>query len=431
MKQNPDSYLLYESGKFITYNIRLKCVMKNRVDAEALNKAAQIAFKRFPYYAKEVNILPNGEIEFRHNSRPLYVGPEGNRHVRFATKEVNYHLCSISYKENIIYFNMHHGLCGGCGMMFWVKSTLWHYVKEAFGVELEKGNIKTADTPLTEGETAFPDPEALEDAEPLGKINTDTVYVPALDYARHAVIAPGKALKYYEIEIEANDFMKYARSNDGSPNSILASLMFRAVCKVTSPKVAKAIRGNILCNYRADVGCPETYHDMVRLMSVYYPREKLENKDIEYLSTVTRSVMYMQMQPEYSVKTFKAACESKEGIDRQNGFLNKRVYAMTHSPYTKPPFGTFLISYVGREDWYGLENYIERTHCITDGHLMVEVNALRDKFFITFMELNSRHKFYDAFCEAMREENIHFTEHGGYERKLPFSIYPKKSKGYL
>ena len=423
MNQNPDSYLLYEAGKFITYNIRLKFVMYQPVDGAALEKAAQTAFKRFPYYAKELHILPNGEIELRQNDRPLSVTPTKNRNVRFGTADINYHLCSIDYEGNAIYFNMYHGFCGGCGIMFWIKSTLWHYVKEAFGVTLETGNIKTADTPFVEGETAFPEASALEDNEPVGTVTTDRAYIPAADYVT-TLLSPGET-KYFELELDSKDFMKYARSNDGSPNSILASLMFKAVCKVTSPKIAKAIRGNILCNYRADVGCPETYHDLVRLMSVFYPRE-LENRDIEYLSTVTRSVMYLQMQPEFSVKTFKAACKCKEGVDAQTGFMKKRLYAMTHSPYTKPPFGTFLISYVGRDEWYGLEDYIERVHCITDGHLMVEVNALRDKFFLTFMELNGKHKFYDAFCEAMREQNIHFKEYGCYNRMLPYSVLSKK-----
>ena len=427
MKQNPDSYLLYEAGKFITYNIRIKIVMKQAVNVNALKTAAQTAFKRFPYYAKKINILPNGEIELQDNPLPLSVKPASGKHTRLGTADINYHLCSIEYEGNVIYFNMHHGLCGGCGVMFWIKSTLWHYVKEAFGVTLEIGNIKTADTTFVDGETAYPDAASLSDDEPLGKVKTDTVYIPAADYAKQLLLTPFKDTKYYELELEAKDFMKYARSNDGSPNSILSALMFRAVCKVTSPKIAKAIRGNIICNYRGDVGCPETYHDLVRLMSVFYPRE-LESKDIEYLSTVTRSVMYVQMQPEFSAKTFKNALISKEGIDTKNGLLNKRLYALTHSPYKKSPFGTFLISYVGRDEWYGLENYVERMHSITDGHLMVEVNSLRDKFYLTFMELNGKHKFYDAFCEAMREENIHFKEYGGYERKLPYSVLPKKNK---
>lgn len=420
MKQNPNSYLLYEANKFITYNFRVKVVMKDNLNVTALEKAAQVAFKRFPYYSKEINILNNGEIELKQNNRPLVVRADNKKHTRFGTAEVNYHLCSIDYYENVIYFNIHHGLCGGCGAMFWIKSTLWHYVKEAYGVTLEKGNIKTADTPFAEGEEAYPDPASFTNEEPLGDVNLSTVYVPAVDYTKQLLLTPVRDTKYYELELDTKDFMKYARSNDGSPNSILSALMFKAVCKVTSPKIAKAIRGNILCNYRADVGCPETYYDLVRLMPVFYPRD-LENKDIEYLSTITRTMMYVQMQPEFSEKTFIEALKCKEGVDAQNGYMKKKLYALSHSPYTKPPFGTFLISYVGRDEWYGLENYVERIHSITDGNLLIEVNALRDKFYLTFMELSGR-KFYDAFCDSMREENIHFKELGSHNRKLPYVV---------
>ena len=427
MNQNPDSYLLYEAGKFITYNIRIKIIMKNAVNADALQKAAQIAFKRFPYYAKEMRIADNGEIELIPNERPLSVKPTENKHIRFGTEDINYHLCCIDYKDNVIYFNMYHGLCGGCGVMFWIKGTLWHYVKEAYGVTLEKGNIKTADSPFVEGETDYPDMSTFSDDEPVGSIKTDRVYIPAADYIKQLFLVPFQDTKYYELELEAKDFIKYARSNDGSPNSILSSLMFRAICKVVPPSRAKAVRGNILCNYRADVGCPETYHDLVRLMSIFYPRE-VESKSIEYLSTMTRSMMYLQMQPEFSTKTFRFAQKCKDDVDKQKGLTKKRLYALTHSPYTKPPFGTFLISYVGRDEWYGLEDYVDRIHCITDGHLMVEVNALRDKFFLTFMEVGNNRKFYEAFLEAMREENIHYKEYGVYERKLPHTVLPKKNK---
>ncbi len=425
MKQNPDSYLLYEANKFITYNIRLKVILKSPVDPEALNRAAQTAIKRFPYYAKEIKLNADGSIELLQNDRPLAVLPVNPNHTRLGSSEVNFHLCSIEYEGNTVYFNMYHGLCGGCGVMFWIKSTLYHYVSEAFGVTLEKGKIKTADTPFVPGETDYPDPDKLPNEEPVGTVKKDMCYIPAFDYARQILRTPRKDCRYYELELETGDFMKYARSNDGSPNSILSALMFRAICKVTSPSVAKAVRGNILCNYRADVGCPETYHDLIRLLSVYYPRE-LESKDIEYISTITRSLMYLQMQPEFSVESFRTTYKSKSGIDNVKGLKKKKLYAVTHSSFTKPPVGSFLISYVGKEDWGQLEDYIERTHCITDGHLMVEVTTLRDNFYLTFMEMNKNHKFYDAFCEAMREVGIHYREFGGYDRNLAFTVLPKK-----
>lgn len=425
MKQNPDSYLLYECGKFITFSIRLKLVMRDAVDPAALNTAAQKAFRRFPYYAKEIRIDQDGCIDLIPNDRPLAVTPTKSGHPVLGGPEANYHLCSIDYQGDTIYFNMYHGLCGGCGVMFWIKSTLYHYVEEAYGVSVERGNIKTADTPFIDGEMAYPDPGKLSDDEPLGEVEKGMAYIPALDYARQFVTTPFQDTKYFELELNTDQLIKYARSNDGSPNSILAALMFKAVCKVTNPKIAKAIRGNILCNHRADLGCPETYHDLIRLLSVYYPRD-LEDKDIEYISTVTRSLMYMQMQPEFSTKTFMTTYRNRGKTDERKGFLSKKLYAMTHSSFVTPPIGTFLISYVGKENWGGLEEYVKRIHCITDGHLMVEVNTIRDKFCLTFMELNKDHKFYDAFLEAMREEGIHYTEYGCYDRQLAYAKLPKK-----
>ena len=40
MKYSPDSYLLHESSKFITFNIRVKVVMKDAVSFEVLKETA-------------------------------------------------------------------------------------------------------------------------------------------------------------------------------------------------------------------------------------------------------------------------------------------------------------------------------------------------------------------------------------------------------
>ena len=44
MKYSPDAYLLHESNKFITFNIRIKVVMKEDVDHDVLKAAAEKAF---------------------------------------------------------------------------------------------------------------------------------------------------------------------------------------------------------------------------------------------------------------------------------------------------------------------------------------------------------------------------------------------------
>ena len=65
LKQNPDSYLLYESGKFITFNIRLKVIMKQKIDVDALKKAAQTAFS-------QASALPQMLFHARHTQENVY-----------------------------------------------------------------------------------------------------------------------------------------------------------------------------------------------------------------------------------------------------------------------------------------------------------------------------------------------------------------------
>lgn len=74
--------------------------------------------------------------------------------------------------------------------------------------------------------------------------------------------------------------------------------MFR-MCSRVFPK-AKQISAGIVCNYRKDVGCPETYRDLVRVLHARY-LPSMKDWPIEKLSTVTRGSMYLQMQPEHSV----------------------------------------------------------------------------------------------------------------------------------
>ena len=47
MKYSPDAYLLHESNRFITFNIRIKVVMKDMVKPDALRKAAEKRFAVF------------------------------------------------------------------------------------------------------------------------------------------------------------------------------------------------------------------------------------------------------------------------------------------------------------------------------------------------------------------------------------------------
>ena len=110
MKYSPDAYLLHESNQFITFNIRIKVVMKENVEPDTLTEAAQKAFKRFPYYSKQIHIDEDGGVDLIPNPRTVSVKAVSNKKTYLFSEAVNYQPCSIEYEDNCIYFYMY-GQC--------------------------------------------------------------------------------------------------------------------------------------------------------------------------------------------------------------------------------------------------------------------------------------------------------------------------------
>ena len=79
MKYAPDAYLLHEANSFITFNIRIKVIMKDPVNPVTLKTAAQKAFARFPYYAKQIHVDEDGGIDLIPNPRPICVSPVSSK----------------------------------------------------------------------------------------------------------------------------------------------------------------------------------------------------------------------------------------------------------------------------------------------------------------------------------------------------------------
>ena len=63
--------------------------------------------------------------------------------------------------------------------------------------------------------------------------------------------------------------------------------------------------------------------------------------------------------------------------------------------------------------------HIKGFYTITDGDLMLEVNALKDAFCITFQLINKDEKPLDLFCEVLRQENIPYSVSERYTRYMP------------
>ena len=414
MKYDFDSYLLYEVTPSSLYTVRAKIELNVLVNGEVLREAAQKAFRRFPHYSRTVRTDEHGAYILEPCSRPSCV-LEDNDPVVLGSARTNGLLFVITYCDNTVYFNFCHNFCGGSGGIMWIKTTLWQYLTDE-GYTVDPQGIIMPDAPIMPEETAVPDPGTFPEEDVIGQYKGGDSYYPMTEYLPYLIRPVKGGQVFYPITIEHQALMKYARENDGSPNSILSAAMFR-MCSRVFPD-AKQISAGIVCNYRKDVGCPETYRDLVRVIHARYLPE-MKDWPIDKLSTVTRGSMYLQTQPELSRETYRQVLAYRDEIDRREGNLFKKRYALKNSPLRNGVKDTFNISYVGKVDWGGLSPYVLEMYSLTEGHLMLEVNSVKDTFCIAFQVLNRDERYIEEFLKVLREEGIPYELGEMEESKMP------------
>ncbi|MBO5551700.1 MAG: hypothetical protein J5966_07050 [Lachnospiraceae bacterium] len=411
MKYDFDSYLLYERNRSVGFTVRIRVVMKEEVRPEILGPAAVKAFKRYPYYSQTVSVDDSGAYILHPCDAPIAVMPD-ELPVKLGGEETNGLLFAITYRNRDIYFNFSHNFCGGCGAMFWIKTTLWQYLTD-MGFEIPEEDIKLPGTPVTPGEVAVPDPSTLPGDEPLATSGAGDSFVPLTDYMEVMKDPQYAGPYYYPISIRKTELLKYARENDGSPNSILSAVLYKMSTRSFAD--AEQLSGKVICNYRGDVGCPETHCDLVRFIRTVY-KPVMKDWPVDKISTATRGSMYLQMEPEYSWRECRELYEMRQGIDEQPDLEAKKKYAVEHSLIQRRARDTFAVSYVGNAGWGALGDYIEGVYSITDGHLMLEVNATEEGFCISFQTLWKDGKYLKGFLKVLDEEGIHYQA-GELERK--------------
>lgn len=419
MKYSPDAYLLHEANRFITFNIRIKVVMKDPVAPEVLRSAAEKAFSRFPYYSKQINIDEEGGIDLVPNPRTICVSPVSTKKTYLFSEAVNYQPCSIEYEDNCIYFNMYHGMCGGCGTFLWVKTTVYEYICARYGVRPNPGSTILTDTPVLEEEFAFPKPEWIPDDAPVAKLKKDKVWSPDLDYLFGFANLVFRDSVHYELQIPKKDLMKYVSQNDGSPLSAIAAVMAKALYRAL-PKNKLPLRIETNHNYRGEVGCPKTHHDLLTHIFFLLPY-CAKDWPIEKLCTVIRGSTYLQSQPEYGYETLRRFFAYADAVDQVKGLKNKNKYASKFSHRVPDVRNSLLINYTGREDWGEMTNYVERAHVITDAHLLFEILDVGDNFCISLMQMNKKSIYLDQFCRILEEESIPYKVLGMFNNHLPIS----------
>ncbi len=416
MKYDFDSYFFYESIPRATLNIKIKVNLTEPVDGKALKESAVKAFHRFPYYKRKMRLDETGAHILEPSDEDLAVKEEGPERIVLGSEETHHLFFCITWTGKAVYFHAPHSICGGCGIMLWVKATLWQYLTDLHQTEISSEGILTPQTPFSPAETALPELGKAPAGECKPVKAFGNAYIPRDDYERF-FSDPFKGAVFIPIVLEQDELMTYARAHHGSPNSIFSAIMFKTLARVYHDRDVPFISARIVANYRADVGCPHTYHDLVRMLRVKYTTD-MASWPIGKLSAMTRERMRLQMQPELSWMELKRLMAFRAEIDAVQTHEGKMKYAFEHSLIKTAPWDTFTISYVGNLPWGGLADYVASSFAITEGHFIQEITALPGKFCFAFQQVVEDDKYLKAFLQILDEEHLHYEAGDMEEKKI-------------
>lgn len=389
-----------------TYNVRLGYFFSDYIIPEALEQATQETIKRYPYLATK--IVREGEsLIYVPNDLPIkvfkYTGP-----FSLGNKDVNYHLLAITYFENNISIHFNHSIGGGCRISKFIKTLLYKYFTIADNRNYDVDGVILPDSEIKKEESEFP---TLKKLPQLNYVLPPKLIKPSLQ------LENGKQTYFNSILLRQSDLMKFSKSHDGSPASIVSVFMFMALSKIYKDNTLP-INAGIAHNYINGIGYPNTTTDVVRTIFTTYPA-KSARLSAEFLSTITRASIYLQSDPYYCIQDIKKTIERFEEIEKQPTLEEKIQYAQKH-PRERAEFVnsnrlTFGISYSGRESFGEISKKIISINILLSSPLLVEISNTNDRFQLSIIQNTKSQKYFDAFCEVLKENNIPYFADGPFE----------------
>ena len=395
-KPNP---LLYGANEDFLSTFRLAIQMKETVDYNLLSRSVAKAMVRYPYFC----VFPEREGEnmvLRYNKRPLPVFAD-DRTVTLGSSDSRGHLISFGCKDKTIFIDVSHYLADGMGVDPLLKSLLFLYVSECYGVEgLATDRIRMPDSSVCEGEFAYPFPDRPIEAEPVVLPK-----VPEESYCLDSNAFDNEGLYAYHLHIPQKAMMAKASSSDGSPVSFLSVLLYRALHQL-DPNIDKPVVAHVQHQYRSILRAPMSHHSLVNYIPVVLA-PRLSQWDVEKQNTVVRGQVILKGGDEADVEAVNRLIKS---FPTDASFIDKKG-AMARYAQNSIRGKTFGISYVGKMDWCGLERYVDDLHAYigekhTKNMLLIEVMTVGENFSLTFMQSGRGRKYLNAFIEEIRARDI-------------------------
>ena len=398
---------LYEATPENPRTFRITIKLKDMVDEAVLKNAVRRTMKRFPYFCVRLAIDEQG-IYFEDNPLPTPV-----RHTDEPTNlgsfETNEHLLVFCWWKNKVHLDASHALSDGGGLSHLIPTFLYYYCSEYYGLDLSTEGIWLEDDEVAPEEWADP---AREEITYGSALLIDKWHKPAFQLMGAGVAKPSEKSVVYNIRISEKEFMRFNFSNEGSPGTVIALFLARAIESV-HPDVDLPIGIAMCVNQRPMLGAPLAHQSLVGDVRLVFDK-RIAAFPFETQVTVFRGMVAMQSDREM---VRREVCEYQDIMDALADLPTheeRSAYCRRLSDEKSKLF-TATVSYVGKASMGEAEFYVQEYHVLPstalpscETPLTLELSAVNGCFYVNFMQRFEGDEYLRAFIRQLRENDIDY-----------------------
>ena len=399
--------MLYLSTPEIPFVMGITATLKEPIEGEKLEEAVERLRQRFPYFyvraereGDDLYTVPNSlPVTVRNTWKPI------NLH----SSEANYHVMAVKYEGRRMAVEISHAMTDGTGFLPYFKSLLYCYLSFKTGLKFNSDGFRLPgdEIPKTETEDPFPGLDLDHTELPIYQKQ------PTKDFIKFGETLPADARdrSIFYLKLPEDMVMRYCKSNDGSPNVLIASLFSKAARDVdqTSERPFVSI---IAIDNKARLGNYDSYRQFAFTGFVDFPK-KLNHEPLDRILTMARGQLILQTQPENALQTVK---NSRDGFEQMKPLPLAQKAAIGRQVLGSH-MATTSISYVKSRSFGPLDEYIEEYYVLGEpstAEVLCEITCINQCFFLAFSQVFKTEAFLNAFigelgaigipCEIMRKE---------------------------
>ena len=236
-----------------------KITFKEAIDVQLLQEVVRRSFRRYPYFSEKV-VFDGNKYVLVTNDKPFVVYTDKDGPLDILGPGNNYYQIRMTVSDNILDARFFHGLTDGRGFSKFIKSVLYEYFSILNADAPDVPGVVLLDSKITDDELGDPflnrDFPAQQDREQDNKAQKDQkdaklFRLPLTEQADGNTYS-------FQIRMDEQQFMKYSRNVDGSPNAVIALLMARAILS-EHPEASDEIVAGVAMDERTALERPESH----------------------------------------------------------------------------------------------------------------------------------------------------------------------------